>query len=298
MTREALLEHLAGGTTTVCRAWTLRRRDGTILGFTDHDREIEVDGVTCRADTGITARVLHQTTGLSVDNTEAFGALNATSIAEADLLAGRFDGAEVRAYLVNWRQPDDFIEQFRGYLGEVTRSGGAFKAELRGLSERLNRPHGMAYTPLCSAVLGDSRCRFALDQPGFTVTATVDTVQDGIGFVLSGITAFADHWFEGGRFEVLSGQAAGLVGVVKNDRRGSSGRRVDLWQSIADTVIAGDAVMLRAGCDKRPATCRVKFSNFLNFRGFPHIPGEDWLASYPVPDRASGGARGVGGGST
>lgn len=298
MTREALLDHLAGGTTTVCRAWTLRRRDGTILGFTDHDREIEVDGVLCRADTGITARVLQQTTGLSVDNTEAFGALSAASISEADLLAGRYDGAEVRAYLVNWQHPDDFIEQFRGYLGEITRSGGAFKAELRGLSERLNRPHGMAYTPLCSAVLGDSRCRFDLDQPGFTVTATVESVHDGIGFVLSGVTAFDDHWFEGGRFEVRSGAASGLVGVVKNDRQDSTGRRIDLWQSISAEVISGDMVTLRAGCDKRPATCRLKFSNFLNFRGFPHIPGEDWLASYPVPDRPAGGPRSVGGGGS
>lgn len=296
MTREALLDHLASGTTTVCRAWTLLRRDGTILGFTDHDRDIEVDGVLCRADTGITARVLQQTTGLSVDNTEAFGALSAASISESDLIAGRFDGAEVRAYLVNWQQPEDFIEQFRGYLGEITRSGGAFKAELRGLSERLNRPHGMAYTPLCSAVLGDSRCRFDLDQPGFTVTATVETVHDGTGFGLSGVTAFDDHWFEGGRFEVRSGAAAGLVGVVKNDRQDNTGRRIDLWQSIAAEVVAGDLVTLRAGCDKRPATCRLKFGNFLNFRGFPHIPGEDWLASYPVPERAASAARRVGGG--
>ena len=144
MTREALLDHLAGGTTTVCRAWTVTRRDGQVFGFTDHDRDVEVDGVVCRADTGMTARVLHQTTGLSVDNTEAYGALSATSITEADLLAGRFDGAEVRALLVNWQSPDDYVEQFRGYLGEVARSGGSFKAELRGLSERLKRPHGMA----------------------------------------------------------------------------------------------------------------------------------------------------------
>jgi uncharacterized phage protein (TIGR02218 family) len=36
-----------------------------------------------------------------------------------------------------------------------------------------------------------------------------------------------------------------------------------------------------AGCDKRAETCRAKFGNFLNFRGFPHIPGEDWVTAYP-----------------
>lgn len=298
MTRESLLEHLAGGETTVCRAWTVRRRDGTMLGFTDHDHDVVIQGVVCRADTGLTARVLHQTTGLSVDNTEAYGALSDASISEGDLLAGRFDDAEVRAFLVNWRSPDDHMELFRGYLGEVSRSGGAFKAELRGLSERLNRPHGMAYTPGCSAVLGDGRCRFDLDQPGFTVEATVVRVREDIGYFLAGISGFDDHWFEGGRFEVLSGSAAGLFSVVRNDRQDNDARRVDLWQSIGAEVGIGATVRLRAGCDKRPATCREKFSNFLNFRGFPHVPGEDWLASYPVPDRQSGGVRSVGGSGT
>ncbi|WP_128515518.1 DUF2163 domain-containing protein [Tabrizicola thermarum] len=295
MTRDALLDHLASGVTTVCRAWTITRRDGLVLGFTDHDREIEVDGILCRADTGMTARVLNQTTGLSVDNTEAFGALSASSITEADLLAGRFDGAEVRAFLVNWQSPGDYIEQFRGYLGEVSRSGGAFKAELRGLSERLNRPHGLAYTPGCSAVLGDARCRFDLGQPGFSVVATVDVVDEERGFVLTGVSGFDDRWFEGGRFEVLTGAAAGLFGVVKNDRQEGSRRLIDLWQSIGAAMVAGDTVRLQAGCDKTTTTCRTKFANFLNFRGFPHIPGEDWLASYPVPDRAASGATRVGG---
>ncbi|NHB77960.1 DUF2163 domain-containing protein [Rhodobacter calidifons] len=298
MTRETLLAHLASGSTTVCRAWTVRRRDGTVLGFTDHDRDVVIEGVVCRADSGLTARVLHQTTGLSVDNTEAYGALSSASISEADLLAGRFDGAEVRAFLVNWDAPGDHIEQFRGHIGEVSRSGGAFKAELRGLSERLNRPFGMAYTPGCSAVLGDSRCRFDLNQPGFTAEATVHQVDDGAGYVLAGVSGFDDHWFEGGRLEILAGAAAGLFGVVKNDRQENGLRRIDLWQSIGAEVIAGERVRLRAGCDKRPATCREKFSNFLNYRGFPHIPGEDWLASYPVPDRESGSVRRAGGSGT
>ncbi|MGL4239376.1 DUF2163 domain-containing protein [Tabrizicola sp.] len=295
MTKEALFAHLATGSTSVCRAWAVRRRDGVVLGFTDHDRNLVVDGVLCRADTGMTARALQQTTGLSVDNTEAFGALSAAAITEADLLAGRFDGAEVRSYLVNWQEPESFIEQFRGHLGEITRSGGSFKAELRGLSDLLNRPHGMAYTPGCSAILGDSRCRFDLAQPGYFADRAVEAVADGRIFEFASFTGFDDRWFENGRFEVTSGEAAGLVGVVKIDRLEGSARRIELWQSIGASVVVGDTVRVMAGCDKTVGLCRTKFANFLNFRGFPHIPGEDWLASYPVPDRPSGGARRFGG---
>jgi uncharacterized phage protein (TIGR02218 family) len=292
VTAEALYAHLESGATTVCRVWTVLRRDDVVLGFTDHDRDLVVDGVFCRADTGMTARALQQTSGLSVDNSEAMGALSDAAITEADLLAGRFDGSEVRAFLVNWQAPEERIEQFRGSFGEIMRSGGAFRAELRGLSEALNLPQGFAYQPGCSAVLGDARCRFVTDTPGYFVTGEVDGVEDGRIFDFVSLPGFDDRWFAHGRFEMLSGQAAGLVGVVKNDRLNGGTRRIELWQSLGAPVVAGDSFRIVAGCDKTAATCRVKFANFLNFRGFPHIPGEDWLASYPVADRpATGGAR-------
>lgn len=145
MTREALHEHLKTGATTVCRAWLVIRRDGLTLGFTDHDRDLAFDGFVFKADTGMTARALQQTTGLSVDNSEAIGALSAASVTEADLLAGRYDDAEVRAWLVNWAGTDERIEQFRGSLGEIIRSNGAFRAELRGLSDRLNQPQALPF---------------------------------------------------------------------------------------------------------------------------------------------------------
>lgn len=298
MSKQSLLSHLSSGSTTVCRAWTLRRRDGLMLGFTDHDQDLTVDGVACRADTGMTARALQQTTGLSVDNTEAFGALSTTAITEDDLNAGRYDGAEVQAYLVNWAAPQDFVLQFRGQLGEISRVGGSFKAELRGLTDLLNRPHGMAYTPGCSAVLGDGRCRFNLAQPGYFIQLNADQVDDDRVFTFPDFAGFDERWFEGGRLEVSSGVAAGLSGVVKIDRQDGALRRIELWQSLRALVAAGDLLRITAGCDKTATTCRTKFANFLNFRGFPHIPGEDWLASYPVPGRAGNGARRVGGGGS
>lgn len=298
MSKEELLSHLQSGATTVCRAWTVRRRDGVVLGFTDHDKDLLVDGVACRADTGMTARALQQTTGLSVDNTEAFGALSAVAITESDLEAGRYDGAEIQAYLVNWAAQQDFVVQFRGQLGEISRVDGSFKAELRGLTDLLNRPHGMAYTPNCSAVLGDDRCRFNLAQPGYFVQLQVEAVEDCRIFTFRDFPSFDDRWFEGGRFEVTTGAAAGLTGAVKIDRLDGLERRVELWQSLRAGVTTGDSVRILAGCDKTTSTCRAKYANFLNFRGFPHIPGEDWLASYPVPGRPNGGARRVGGGGT
>ena len=126
---ENLKAHLATGLTTLAHAWAIVRSDGVILGFTDHDRDLNFDGIRFRADTGLSALALSQSTGLSVDNTEAIGALNDLSIREDEIEQGRFDGAEVRAWLVNWTDVDQRWLQFRGSIGELRRTDGGFQAE-------------------------------------------------------------------------------------------------------------------------------------------------------------------------
>lgn len=290
MSAADLYEHLASGNTTVCRIWTVTRRDGVVLGFTDHDQDLLVDGVAHHAATGLTARALQQSTGLAVDNSEMSGAISGDVIKAEDLAAGRYDGAEVAVRLVNWSKPDEIAFQFRGHLGEVSRTGSEFRAELRGLADGLNQPVGLAYTRECSAVLGDKRCRFDLSAPGFSATAAVSSVdEERRQLKFDGFSGFDDRWFESGRIEIANGDAAGLVGLIKSDLQSGTTRVVDLWQGVRANLKPGDVVRLFAGCDKRPETCRLKFGNFLNFRGFPYIPGEDWLSKYPSAGQSKTG---------
>ncbi len=277
-----LAAHLASGATTLARCWKLTRRDGKMLGFTDHDRDLTFDGLVFRARTGLDAAALQQTTGLSVDNSQAVGALSDLGLDAADIAAGRYDGAEILAWLVNWRDVSQRILQFRGSIGEIRHSGGQFEAELRGLSETLNQPQGRAFHRDCSAVLGDAACRFDLSLPGYS-SEQVFGANDMPGwFLFSGMTSFEARWFENGVLQVLSGAGAGLTGVIRSDQFVGTGRRIELWSDLPVSLAAGDRLLLVAGCDKRPATCRLKFHNFLNFRGFPHIPGTDWAMSYPT----------------
>lgn len=285
-----LNDHLATGTTTLARAWAVQRADGVVLGFTDHDRDLEFDGIVFRAGSGLTARALQQTTGLAVDNSEALGALSDAALTEADLMAGRYDGADVLIWWVNWADVTERRLLFRGSLGEVARDGAAFRAELRGLTEPLGRPSGRIFQSPCSAVLGDAACRFDLSTPGYAVELPAEVVTEGERFVFADLPGFDDRWFEKGRLEVVSGAAAGLAGAIKADRAGPGGRReVVLWQRLAAAVAPGDMLRLQAGCDKRPETCRLKFGNFLNFQGFPDIPGEDWLMAVPRQGGANDG---------
>lgn len=186
----ALQAHLQTGVTTLCRAWALERRDGTVLGFTDHDCVLSFDGLRFQPGSGLTARAVSQATGLSVDNTEALGVLSDAAVREADIEAGRFDGAEVRCWLVNWQNVSMRWLQFRGSIGEIRRAGGAFEAELRGLTELLNQPLGRIYQKPCTAVLGDAACRFDLETPGYAVelqTVAVERNRCSIGTRCQGL---------------------------------------------------------------------------------------------------------------
>ncbi|MCB1362871.1 MAG: DUF2163 domain-containing protein [Rhodobacteraceae bacterium] len=277
----AFRAHVESGLTSLCRCWAITRADGVRYGFTDHDLPIAFDGIMFRADTGLSALALQQGTGLSVDNSEAVGALSDAAIREEDIEAGRFDGAEVRAWLVNWADVAVRWLQFRGTIGEIRRGGGAFHAELRGLTEALNRPLGRVYQKPCTAVLGDGSCRADLAAPGYATELEVAQVVQARVFRWDALPGFEAGWFLRGRLSVLTGAAAGLWRIVKQDRGEDGARVVELWEPIPGGIAAGDVVRLEAGCDKRFETCRLKFGNGLNFQGFPDIPGEDWMVAVP-----------------
>lgn len=297
MSVEGLYAHLKTGCTTVCHLWRVERSDGLVIGFTDHDTEITLDGVSYRADTGLTAQALQQTTGLSVDNTEAVGALSSLAVSEQDIAAGRYDRADVTAWLVNWQDYSQRLCLFRGHFGEIVRGDGTFKVELRGLTDGLNQPQGRTFQRTCGAILGDSKCRVDLSLPAFFHEEVLAQAATG-EVILTGAGQFAENWFALGTVDVLTGAAAGLRAVIKTDVMQSGLRRLTLWESFPAAVAVGDLVRVRAGCDRMVNTCRAKFANLLNFRGFPHIPGDDWVTAYPVSStRNTGGSRYQGGGN-
>lgn len=275
-----LQARLDGGATRLCRCWLVRRRDGVELGFTDHDEDVTFDGVVFRAGSGMDASALASATGLSVDNAQAAGALSSASVSEDDIRAGRYDDAEIRHWLVDWERPDLRVLLFRGRFGEIRRSDGAFEVELRGLAEALNAPVGRTVLRTCDRALGDAKCRFDTSLPGFSGEGVVESGASA-DFVASGLDGFAAGWFTGGGLTWLSGANAGETGAVKLDRPAGGGRQLGLWQNAGRPVAVGDRFRVVAGCDKRAETCRAKFDNFLNFRGFPHLPGDDWVTAYP-----------------
>ncbi|OAI29710.1 beta tubulin [Methylosinus sp. R-45379] len=276
----AMRQSLDASASTLCNCWRLTRKDGAVMGFTDHDRDLVFGGVTYRAATGLAATQIDGSVGLAVGSGEVIGALQSDGLGESDLANGRYDGAGVEIWLVDWRNVDNRLLIDAMTIGEVTRSEFAFRAELRSLAHLFDETRGDSYQQGCSADLGDARCKVDLSASFFHTTGVVLAVtQDAIVAALA--EDFDDDFFTGGSLIVTSGADAGVRVAVKSHRSADGKVKLGLWSRLAGGIVSGDGFTLVAGCDKSAASCRSKFFNIVNFRGFPHMPGNDLVISYP-----------------
>ncbi|MEH3144415.1 MAG: DUF2163 domain-containing protein [Methylobacterium frigidaeris] len=273
-----LAASLASGVTTLCQCWVITRTDGLRLGFTDHDEDLTLDGVVCSAGTGAAGSAVEQATGLAPDSAEIMGALTDGRLAESELARGLFDGATVAVWRVDWQAPADRVLVLSGHLGEVGRGRTAFTAEVRGLADRLNQPRGRLYQRSCDAEFGDARCGLDPAAPAHRGRGSVARPRSPRALVAAGLDAFAPDWFTAGRLVWTSGANAGAVAEVRAHARDRAGVGLELWQPMPAPIAAGDAFTVTAGCDKAFGSCRHKFANALNFRGCPHLPGNDYAA--------------------
>ncbi len=259
--------HLAQGVTTLATCWQVKRKDSVTLYFTDHDCDLVVDAQTYQAASAMGVSAVSSQLGMSVDNLEFDGMLSAEAIAEADILAGRYDHAEVTVFLVNYADTSmGKLALKTGWLGEVRLHGGQFVAEIRGLTSRLQQMVGEVYTSTCRASFGDARC--GKDREEYTFTGTVTAVETAYAFEDSAREESGDY-FAYGLVTFTSGANAGLSMEVRDYVNG----RFGLFLPMPYAIEVGDAYSAVAGCDKAFATCVARFDNAVNFRGEPHVPG-------------------------
>lgn len=285
-----LQAHLDEGTTTLSWCWRITRADGAVLGFTDHDRTLTFDGTTFEPDSGLAASEVRSGSDLSVDAQDAAGVLSSDRITETDILDGRWDNAEVEVWRVNWTDTRQRVLMRRGAIGQIRRGRLAFVAEVRSLAHVLGQTVGRTFQATCDAALGDARCRVDLEASAFKGSGVILDLLRDRAFTASGLGSFAAGWFTFGTLAWTSGANAGRrAEIIAHDV--SDGIAVlTLLEAPVRAIAEGDAFTIRAGCDKRLETCAAKFANVLNFRGFPHIPGQDAVLRYATRDGGHQGA--------
>ncbi len=277
---QALAEHLSRDVTTVCTCWRMTRVDGQVTGYTDHDRALRFDGTSFEPESGFSASEARKTIGLAVDTVDIEGVLSSARIADDDVADGLYDRAKVETFLVDWRNPGNFALLRAATIGKITRSDQRFIAELESMTHALDQPNGRYVTRSCDAELGDARCKFLLSRPGYGGTGAVMSLDGAETIVVSGLEAFEAGWFSHGVLTWTGGTRAGRTDRVVDHRRDMRGIALMLRSGNGVAIGSGDSFSIKAGCDKTFATCKAKFSNALNFHGFPHLPGNDAAYSY------------------
>lgn len=286
---------LDGGATTLCWCWRVTRKDGAVFGFTEHDRDLAIGGLTFRAASGLSPGAMDAALGFAPAQGAVHGAFDDAAISEADLANGLWDGARVEILRADWTDPALNVRVFTGELGETRRGEHGFEADLLGLSQRLNRAVGRVFARRCDAELGDARCGVDLGDPAFHGAGAALRAVTARRLEVSGLSEFAGGWFAEGRLSWTSGANAGAQADILTHQAAGEAAVIELAAAPAAPVQAGDAFTLVAGCDKRLSTCRDRFANVVNFRGCPFIPGNDVLVAHPSGEaRRDGGSRGPG----
>jgi len=261
-----------GALTSVAFCSTLERNDGAGIALTSADRQFSCGGITYQSEPGITPAAITRSLGLQPHSAEVSGALNAQALTDSDLSLGRWDFARISITAVDWSTADEQpIQLLGGELGEVSMSGDSFTAELNGAAAKLSAPVCPATSAECRAEFGDKKCR--VDLAGRTLRLRVSSAADNL--ILTDQPLDERYLF--GRLRYLSGANCGLQTVIL----AVNGAQLTVRDRVRAEVEAGTVIEIREGCDKLFATCVTRFANAANFRGEPHVPGNDLLTRYP-----------------
>ena len=258
--------------TSIAFCWLVERRDGAGIALTSHDRPLIIGGVRFEPAPGIMPAAIRRGAGLDGGSSEIAGSISSAAISEADIVSGQWDGAALKLFAVDWaRAGDDVQRLIEGELGQVASSGSRFEAELLGVSAKLERPVCPLTSPECRAELGDPKCR--VDMSGRRLRANVTGASGNVVTIDRDVDErfrFGEVRFQGG---AANGERRKILAV--------EGRRLTLRSEPVNDVAAGTPVELTEGCDKRLESCASRFANAENFRGEPHLPGNDLLTRYP-----------------
>ena len=271
-TTDLFAARLAAPVTSLALCWQIIRRDGVAIGLSTHDEPITIDGMIYNTMPGLVPSAITLGQAGSAHAMEIFATLGTETLREDDLVAGLFDAASARAFFVDWEAPEAGIMVLAsGTIGTIECRDGTFVAELRTALDDFDRLVVETYSPTCRASLGDKRCR--VDLSARTRVVSVSRV-DGATVMTRDLIS-SDGRYRYGRARVISGAAAGIERPIDD----SSGDAIVLRSEVPG-LVSGARIELREGCDHRFSTCRDRFGNMVNFRGEPHVPGEDAVTRY------------------
>ena len=274
--------------------WRVTLTDATQQFFTGHDVDLVIDGDTYRADAGTLPTAQDQSVGLDVDNAEITSFLYSSAIDRDDIRYGRYNGASVDMFLVNYEDLTMGVlyRAKEWLLGNIELNDNKFTTEIRSKAARLQQSIIDVYKPACDAVFGDARCGIDLDDSAMTYRydGAVSVALSNRQFLdLTADSRFDDPemfrwgrivWATPGSGDAWPGLNAGRVMEIKKFT--VTFGIFELFLPMPEAITIGDQFTAYMGCARTREAC-VAYDNIVNFRGFPDIPGRDKLLIETIP---------------
>lgn len=264
---------------TLCTCLKITRTDGLVLRVTDYDENLIVDGELYEPVYSYNMSTINSSKDMSVDTLEIDAIYNPVFFNEKDIIARKLDNAKFVFFRTSFLNTTVRDTLKSGYLGSITKTKNRLKIELRGLAQILQQSVTEFYTERCRASFGDSKCK--KDKTSFTLTTTMDVVNNNASFTINSASAYASQYFQYGYIEFTNGLNKGIIREIANHNASS----IETFEAFPFVISTSDTIKIVAGCDKNLSTCVNKFNNEINFRGFPFIPGPDKIyGSEAVPE--------------
>lgn len=287
----ALAAKWQAGVTTLARGWRLTRQDGFVVAATEHDRDLYAAGILFKASLSLSESPAEAELALNPGHAALSGALSVEGI-EADAISlGLWDQARVEAYLIDWQDPELYVPFWSGFVHTIVHHGSGFELNIQTLEPAMNQTIGRVYARTCDARLGDVRCGVDLSVPAYQTLTSINAIENDRRLLLAETQSLDLEAMRGGTMRFISGKVAGLSRAIQGIELVDGEWVALLAQPLPVLPAMGDEVSLSPGCDKRFETCRTRFSNHLNFRGIPTLPGETAMITGPSAAGNTGGKR-------
>lgn len=276
----ALAAHLATRETTMAAALKITRGDGEVFGFTAHDVDDPVDGVTYSSAPGLIITNIVISANPAVGNLELKTLHDGSVFSTADIFNGVWTNAAFEIFRYNYNGLTDGVDiLLTGTLGELEVRQNEVVSELRDLRQYLQQDVQILSSKTCRVRLGSTgpgKCNKNLT--AFTHTGTITHVTGNQVFRDSS-RGEAVNYFDEGELVFTSGPNAGVRKKIKSYAANGT---FTLALPLYGTVAIGHTYTAIAGCRKRiDEDCIAKFANGLNFQGEPHRRGLNNLTAAP-----------------
>ena len=264
--------------------WKLTKKDASVLRFTDFQKQIEFEGNTYNPIAVADQSAVVAAEGLSERNRSFAGYLSSSALTEDDLRSGLYNDATVQHYQVDWKYPwQGSLLSNTFFITEIKWTGQTWEADLNGLTTKLRQFKGMTISRNCRFVLGDTNC--GIDLSAYTDTDSVASVTTQRRSITSGITGKADNYYADGMLTFTSGANSGRKYEVISSLE-TAGAITFLLPTFFDIEVNDDFI-ITPGCNHTDNHCkgnnnRPWATNYLNFGGFPDVPGT--TAALTTPD--------------